>query len=99
MAVSGESSDMREIIASMKEGSKRSKYAYDIFVYRIKKYIGAYAAAMGGVDAIILTGGVGVKTPSISEAVFVTVWNFLALNLTKKETQKKKFFYQRMAQK
>ena len=69
IGVSGESSDMREIITSMKEGSKRSKYAYDIFVYRIKKYIGAYAAAMGGVDAIILTGGVGENSVDVRSSV------------------------------
>ena len=55
--ISGISSDMREIIAEMKNGDKKATYAFDVFTYRVKKYIGAYAAAMGGVDAVVFTGG------------------------------------------
>lgn len=51
--------DMRDIIAGKKEGKKRETFAFDMFAYRVKKYIGAYAAAMGGVDAILFTGGIG----------------------------------------
>lgn len=51
--------DMRDIIARKKEGKKRETFAFDMFAYRVKKYIGAYAAAMGGVDAILFTGGIG----------------------------------------
>ncbi len=53
------SSDMREVAAAAKEGNKRARLALDMYYYRIKKYIGAYAAAMGGVDVILFTGGVG----------------------------------------
>ncbi|MGD9897492.1 MAG: acetate/propionate family kinase [Calditrichaceae bacterium] len=56
--VSGISSDMREIENEYKE-SGRARLAHDIFTYRLKKYIGAYAAAMGGLDAIVFTGGIG----------------------------------------
>jgi len=59
IGISGESSDMREIISAVKEGNKRAKYAFDIFCYRIKKYLGGYAAAMGGIDALVFTGGIG----------------------------------------
>ncbi|MDU1889747.1 MAG: acetate kinase [Dysgonomonas sp.] len=59
LGISGVSSDMREIRAAINEGNERAKLAYDIFVYRIKKYIGAYAAAMGGVDILLFTGGIG----------------------------------------
>ena len=59
IGISGESSDMREILASVKDQQKRSIYAFDIFCYRIKKYIGAYSAAMGGIDALVFTGGIG----------------------------------------
>ncbi len=59
VGISGESSDMREILQAVEEGDKKAKYAYDVYTYRIKKYIGAYAAAMGGADAIVFTGGVG----------------------------------------
>ncbi len=51
--------DMRDIMAAKREGKERETYAFDMFAYRVKKYIGAYAAAMGGVDAILFTGGIG----------------------------------------
>ena len=57
--VSGVSSDMREVNAAVAEGNKRAELANEMYFYRIKKYIGAYAAAMGGVDAIVFAGGVG----------------------------------------
>ena len=57
--LSGISSDMREIEAAVAEGDKRAILALNIYNYRIKKYIGAYAAALGGVDIILFTGGVG----------------------------------------
>jgi len=56
--ISGLSSDMREIENDYEENS-RAKLAHDVFTYRLKKYIGAYAAAMGGVDCIAFTGGIG----------------------------------------
>ncbi len=59
LGMSGVSSDMREIEAAIKEGNKRAKLALDAYNYRIKKYIGSYAAAMGGVDILVFTGGVG----------------------------------------
>ncbi len=51
--------DMRDIMAGKREGKQRETYAFDMFAYRVKKYIGAYAAAMGGVDIILFTGGIG----------------------------------------
>ncbi len=51
--------DMRDIMAGKREGKERETFAFDMFAYRVKKYIGAYAAAMGGVDAILFTGGIG----------------------------------------
>ncbi|MBR3561311.1 MAG: acetate kinase [Oscillospiraceae bacterium] len=57
--VSGVSSDFRDLGAAAAEGNKRAALAVDMFNYGVKKYIGAYAAAMGGVDAIIFTAGVG----------------------------------------
>jgi acetate kinase len=59
IGISGESSDMREILAAVKDDHKRAKYAFEVFTYRIRKYFGAYAAAMGGVDAFVFTGGIG----------------------------------------
>ena len=63
--ISGLSSDMREIIEAAEEGSKKSKLALDIYCYRLKKYIGSYAAAMGGVDALVFTAGVGENSPKV----------------------------------
>ena len=57
--ISGVSSDFRDLEAAKKEGNKRAELAMDCFEYSVKKFIGAYAAAMGGVDAIIFTAGVG----------------------------------------
>jgi acetate kinase len=59
LGISGVSSDMREIISSADAGSERAKLALGIFCYRIKKYIGAYAAALGQLDAVVFTGGIG----------------------------------------
>jgi len=59
MGISGVSSDMREIEDAANEGHHRAQTALEMFAYRVKKYIGSYAAAMGGVDTIIFTGGIG----------------------------------------
>jgi acetate kinase len=59
LGISGVSSDMREVEAAAAEGNERAILALKMYDYRIKKYIGAYAAAMGGVDIIVFTGGVG----------------------------------------
>lgn len=69
IGISGESSDMREIIAAVKDNQQRSKWAFEIFCYRIKKYVGAYAAAMGGLDGLIFTGGIGENSSEVREAV------------------------------
>ena len=59
LGISGKSVDMRDIRAGRDAGDERSTYAFNMFAYRVKKYIGAYAAAMGGVDIILFTGGIG----------------------------------------
>ncbi len=59
LGVSGISSDMRELEAAYEAGNERAILAEEMYFYRIKKYIGAYAAALGGVDIIVFTGGVG----------------------------------------
>ncbi len=70
LGVSGISSDMRDIeTAAWKEGNKRADLALEMYNYRIRKYIGSYAAAMGGVDLIVFTGGVGENGPETREAV------------------------------
>lgn len=69
IGISGESSDMREIIAAVKDNQQRAKWAFEVFCYRIKKYIGAYASAMGGVDGIVFTGGIGENASLVRQEV------------------------------
>ena len=57
--LTGGSSDMRDVEYAAKNGDERAKLAQDMYFYRIKKYIGAYAAAMGGLDVVVFTAGVG----------------------------------------
>ena len=59
LGLSGVSSDMREVIAAADQGQHRALIALKAYCYRVRKYIGAYVAAMGGLDAIIFTGGIG----------------------------------------
>ena len=67
--VSGVSSDMREIIEARARGRVRADVAFRMFCYRIKKYIGAFAAAMGGVDAVVFTGGIGERSPIVRRRI------------------------------
>lgn len=59
LGISGVSNDVREIERAAERGDKRAKIALEILAYRVKKYIGAYAAAMGGIDVIVFTAGIG----------------------------------------
>lgn len=69
IAISGVSSDMREIVEAMNDGNDNAKLAFDMYTYRIRKYIGAYIAAMDGTDAIIFTAGVGENSDVLRKAV------------------------------
>lgn len=69
LAVSGISSDMREVVEAMNEGNAAAKLAFEMYAYRIRKYIGAYAAAMNGLDAILFTAGVGENSDVLRRAV------------------------------
>ncbi|MGC8843458.1 MAG: acetate kinase, partial [bacterium] len=69
LGISGQTNDMRDIEEEIAKGNKRAKLAFDIFCYRVKKYIGAYAAVMGGVDALVFTGGIGENGPMEREAI------------------------------
>jgi acetate kinase len=68
LGVSGRSNDLREIIEYAREGDPRCKLALDMFAYRIKSFIGSYAAAMGGVDAIVFTAGIGENSSEVRAA-------------------------------
>lgn len=65
LGISGISSDFRDIESAANAGNKRCQLAIDIFCYRVKHYIGAYAAAMGGVDAVVFTAGIGENSSTI----------------------------------
>ena len=65
--ISGVGSDSRDVERAMNEGNERAKLAYDMLCYQIKKFIGSYTAAMGGVDAIVFTAGIGEHAPYIRE--------------------------------
>lgn len=69
LGVSGVSSDMRELDSACQAGNPRAQLAEKMYYYRIKKYVGSYAAAMGGVDVILFTGGVGENQSQCREAV------------------------------
>ncbi|MBQ9343294.1 MAG: acetate kinase [Clostridia bacterium] len=69
LGISGISSDMRDVDAAADAGDKRAQVARDMLVYGIRKYIGAYAAAMGGVDAIVFTAGIGENGVELREKV------------------------------
>ena len=69
LGISGVSSDFRDIAAAAKDGNKRAAIALEAFAYRVKKYIGSYAAAMGGVDCIVFTAGVGENDGGVRQNV------------------------------
>jgi acetate kinase len=86
IGISGESSDMREIIAAVKDNQQRAKWAFEVFCYRIKKYVGAYTAAMGGLDGLIFTGGIGENATLVREEVCKDL-NFLGIELDEMKNQ------------
>ncbi|MGH9325665.1 MAG: acetate/propionate family kinase [Terriglobia bacterium] len=65
LALSGVSEDMREILKAAQQGHARARIAIEAFCYRVAKYIGAYFLALGGVDGVIFTGGIGEHSPEI----------------------------------
>ncbi len=79
LGVSGISSDMRDVEHAAEEGNHRAEVAYKMYAYRVKKYIGAYAAAMGGVDTIVFTGGIG-ENDSLTRANVMEGLEFLGVN-------------------
>jgi acetate kinase len=68
LGVSGSTGDMRELLEKEKQDPHAAE-AIDLFCYRAKKYIGAYAAALGGLDALVFTGGIGERAPAIRERI------------------------------
>ncbi len=82
LGISGVSSDCRDLEAAIAEGNHRAELAIEILKYQIKKYIGSYAAAMGGLDAVVFTAGIGENTPKI-RAGALSGLEFLGIELNK----------------
>jgi acetate kinase len=89
LAISGISSDMREVTESMNEGDKNAKLAFDMYAYRVKKYIGAYTAAMNGVDTIVFTAGVGENSVALRKAICEGI-SFLGIELDEKRNAERR---------
>ncbi len=85
LGIYGKSSDMRDIEDAALEGDRLARLALDVYEYRIAKYIGAYAAAMNGVDVIVFTAGVGENSPIIREEVCEKYLGFLGIKIDKEK--------------
>ncbi|MBK6966608.1 MAG: acetate kinase [Bacteroidales bacterium] len=86
LGVSGVSSDMRDVEKAAEQGNKRAQVTLEMYYYRIRKYIGAYAAAMGGVDVIIFTGGVG-ENDSTTRYLTTKDMEFMGLDFDKEKNE------------
>ncbi|HEY3974134.1 MAG TPA: acetate kinase [Candidatus Sulfotelmatobacter sp.] len=80
LGISGVSEDMRQILAAIKENNPRAKLAFDIYIHRLQAGIGAMVAALGGVDALVFTAGVGENSPEVRQATCSNL-EFLGLKL------------------
>ena len=79
-------SDMRDVLKAIEGGDEKAKLAYDMYAYRIKKFIGAYAAVMNGLDAVVFTAGIGENDALIREKV-CTDMNFFGITLHKERNR------------
>ncbi|AXH11596.1 acetate/propionate family kinase [Halarcobacter bivalviorum] len=80
VGISGKSSDLREVLEGMEAGDERCRLAVDMIAYRIKQYVGSYAAALDGVDALCFTGGIGENAAIIREKVCAGL-DYMGLNI------------------
>ena len=89
LGISGKSNDMREILAAAEDGDLRCKRAITTFCYRVKKYIGAYIAALGGLDVLIFTGGIGENSAEIRSRIcqFMDAFGIFVLDDVNRDTQ------------
>lgn len=86
--ISGVSSDFRDLDNGAKAGNARCALALDMFAYQTKKFVGSYAAAMGGLDCIVFTAGIGENSPAVREGVCEGL-EFLGVQLDKAENAKR----------
>jgi acetate kinase len=86
--ISGVSSDFRDLTAAAEQGNDRAQLALDMFAYSCKKYVGAYAAAMNGVDCIVFTAGVGENTQCVRSAICENM-QYLGLEIDEEKNEEK----------
>ena len=78
--ISGVSSDMREVLSAIREGNERARLAFDMYIHRLRSFMGAMLATLGGADAIVFAGGVGEHAPSVRWGA-CKAFGFLGLKL------------------
>jgi acetate kinase len=78
--ISGVSGDLRQILSDIDKGNERAKLAFDMYVHSLRKHIGAMLASLGGLDALVFTGGVGENSSAIRAAA-CEAFEFLGLKL------------------
>ena len=83
IGITGNSQDMRDVRAGRDSGDERCTYAFNMFAHRVKKYIGAYAAIMNGMDVLVMTGGIGENAWFMREAILENM-EFLGIKIDKK---------------
>ena len=86
--VSGISSDFRDLSAAANDGNERAKLALDMFTYSVKKLIGSYAAAMGGVDAIVFTAGIG-ENDAATRSAIMSGLEFMGIKIDAEQNKKR----------
>jgi acetate kinase len=86
LGISGVSSDMRQIVDAMKQGNTRAKLAFDIFVHRLRSGIAAMVASIGGIDALVITAGIGENSPDVRAAACANL-GFLGVTLDAAKNQ------------
>jgi len=91
LGISKLSSDMRDLIEERENGEENAALAVDVYCYRIKKYIGAYAAAMGGTDAVIFTGGIGENAPLV-RTLSLDGLDYMGIEIDKEKNEKNDIF-------
>lgn len=84
MGISGVSSDFRDLDKAANEGNYRAKLALDVFNYKCKKFVGSYAAAMGGIDCLVFTAGIGENTVRVREGI-ASGLEFLGIEISKEK--------------
>ena len=83
IGITGNSQDMRDVYAGRNNGDERCTYAFNMFAHRVKKYIGAYAAIMNGMDLLVMTGGIGENAWFMREPILSDM-EFLGIKIDKK---------------